>query len=75
VRLAPRLRAWYNWRVSGDVRHFGVSQAGRFDLAEAIARDGPGDSHVDDAAAARHLLRQVPLFKRIGKRHMPVAVR
>ena len=70
MRLAPRLRAWYNWRVSGDVRHFGVSQAGRFDLAEAIARDGPGDSHVDDAAAARHLLRQVPLFKRIGKRHL-----
>jgi len=56
--------------VSGDVRHSGVSQAGRFDLAEAIARDGPGDSHADDAAAARHLLRQVPLFKRIGKRHL-----
>jgi len=56
--------------VSGDVRHSGVSQAGRFDLAEAIARDGPGDPHADDAAAARHLLRQVPLFKSIGKRHL-----
>ena len=62
--------AWYNWRVSGDVRHSGVSQAGRIDLAEAIARDGPGDSHVDDAAAARYLLRHVPLFQRIGKRHL-----
>jgi CRP/FNR family transcriptional regulator, cyclic AMP receptor protein len=56
--------------VSGDVRHSGVSQAGRIDLAEAIARDGLGDSHVDDVAAVRHLLRQVPLFKRIGKRHL-----
>ncbi len=56
--------------MSGDVRHSGVSQAGRIDLAEAIAREGPGDSHVDDAAAVRHLLRQVPLFKRIGKRHL-----
>jgi CRP-like cAMP-binding protein len=56
--------------VSGDVRHSGVSQAGRIDLAAAIARDGQGVPHVDDAAAARHLLRQVPLFKRIGKRHL-----
>jgi CRP-like cAMP-binding protein len=56
--------------VSGDVRHSGVSQAGRIDLAEAIAREGRGDSHVDDAAAVRHLLRQVPLFKRIGKRDL-----
>jgi CRP-like cAMP-binding protein len=56
--------------VSGDVRHSGVSQAGRIDLAETIARDGQGVPHVDDAAAARHLLRQVPLFKRIGKRHL-----
>ena len=56
--------------MSGDVRHSGVSQARRIDLAEAIARDGPGDSHVDDAAAVRHLLRQVPLFKRIGKRDL-----
>ncbi len=56
--------------MSGDVRHSGVSQARRIDLAETIARDGPGDSHVDDAAAVRHLLRQVPLFKRIGKRHL-----
>jgi CRP/FNR family cyclic AMP-dependent transcriptional regulator len=53
--------------VSGDVRHSGVSQARRIDLAEAIARDGPGGSHVDDVAA---VLRQVPLFKRIGKRHL-----
>jgi CRP/FNR family cyclic AMP-dependent transcriptional regulator len=56
--------------VSRDVRHSGVSQAGRIDLAEAIARDGPGDWHVDDVAAVQHLLRQVPLFKRIGKRHL-----
>jgi CRP/FNR family transcriptional regulator, cyclic AMP receptor protein len=56
--------------VSGDVRHSGVSQARRIDLAEAIARDGLGDSHVDDVAAVQHLLRQVPLFKRIGKRHL-----
>jgi CRP-like cAMP-binding protein len=56
--------------VSGDVRHSGVSQARRIDLAEAIARDGPGDSHVDDVAAVQYLLRQVPLFKRIGKRHL-----
>jgi CRP/FNR family transcriptional regulator, cyclic AMP receptor protein len=56
--------------VSGDVRHSGVSQAGRIDLAEAIARDGLGDSQVDDVAAVQHLLRQVPLFKRIGKRHL-----
>ena len=66
----PPVRAWYNWRVSGDVRHTGVSQARRIDLAEAIARDGPSDSHVDDAAAVQHMLRQVPLFKRIGKRHL-----
>jgi CRP/FNR family transcriptional regulator, cyclic AMP receptor protein len=39
-------------------------------LAEAIARDGLGDSQVDDVAAVQHLLRQVPLFKRIGKRHL-----
>src|SRR6478735_10085288 len=51
----PPLRAWYNWRVSGDVRHTGVSQARRIDLAEAIARDGPSDSHVDDAAAVQHI--------------------
>jgi CRP/FNR family cyclic AMP-dependent transcriptional regulator len=56
--------------VSGDVRHSDVSQARRIDLAEAIAREGLGDSHVDDAAAVRHLLRQVPLFKRIGKRDL-----
>ena len=56
--------------MSGDVRHSGVSQARRIDLAEAIAREGPGDSHVDDAATVQHLLRQVPLFKRIGKRHL-----
>jgi CRP/FNR family transcriptional regulator, cyclic AMP receptor protein len=56
--------------VSGDVRHSGVSQAGCIDLAEAIARDGLGDSQVDDVAAVQHLLRQVPLFKRIGKRHL-----
>jgi CRP/FNR family cyclic AMP-dependent transcriptional regulator len=56
--------------VSGDVRHSGVSQARRIDLAEAIARDGPGDLHVDDVAAVQHLLRQVPLFKGIGKRHL-----
>ena len=56
--------------MSGDVRHSAVSQARRIDLAEAIARDGPGDSHVNDAAAVQHLLRQVPLFKRIGKRHL-----
>jgi CRP-like cAMP-binding protein len=56
--------------VSGDVRHSGASQAGRIDLAEAIAHDGPSDSHVADAAAVQHLLRQVPLFKRIGKRHL-----
>jgi CRP/FNR family transcriptional regulator len=56
--------------VSGDVRHSGGSQARRVDLAEAIARNGPADSHVDDAAAVQHLLRQVPLFKRIGKRHL-----
>ena len=56
--------------MSGDVRHSGGSQARRIDLAEAIAGDGPGDSHVDDVAAVQHLLRQVPLFKRIGKRHL-----
>jgi hypothetical protein len=56
--------------VSGDVRHSDGSQARRIDLAEAIARDGLGDSHVDDVAAVQHLLRQVPLFKRIGKRHL-----
>ena len=56
--------------MSGDVRHSGVSQAGRIDLAEAIARGGLGDSHVDDVAVVQHLLRQVPLFKRIGKRHL-----
>jgi CRP/FNR family cyclic AMP-dependent transcriptional regulator len=56
--------------VSRDVRHSGVSQARRIDLAEAIARDGPSDSHVDDAAAVQHMLRQVPLFKRISKRHL-----
>ena len=56
--------------MSGDVRKSGVSQARRIDLAEAIAREGPGDSHVDDAAAVQHLLRQVPLFKRIGKRDL-----
>jgi hypothetical protein len=56
--------------VSGDVRHSGASQAGGIDLAEAIAREGPGDSHADDAATVQHLLRQVPLFKRIGKRHV-----
>ncbi len=54
--------------MSGDVRHSDVSPAQRIDLAEAIAREGPGDSHVNDAAAVQHLLRQVPLFKRIGKR-------
>ena len=53
--------------MSGDDRHSGVSQVRRIDLAEAIARDGPGDSHVDDVAA---VLRQVPLFTRIGKRHL-----
>jgi CRP/FNR family transcriptional regulator, cyclic AMP receptor protein len=56
--------------VSGEVRHSGVSQARRIDLAEATAREGPGDSHVDDAATVQHLLRQVPLFERIGKRHL-----
>jgi CRP-like cAMP-binding protein len=56
--------------VSEDVRHSGVSQAGRIDLAEAIARDGPGDSHVDDADAVPHMLRQVPLFNRMSKRHL-----
>ena len=56
--------------MSGDVRHSGVSQARRIDLAEEIAREGLGDSHVDDVAAVQHLLRQVPLFKRIGKRHL-----
>jgi len=56
--------------VSGDVRHSDASQARRIDLAEAIARQGPGDSHVNDAATVQHLLRQVPLFKRIGKRHL-----
>ena len=58
--------------MSGDVWHSDVSQARRIDLAEAIARDGPGDSHVDDVAAVQHLLRQVPLFKRISKRHLRV---
>ena len=53
--------------MSGDDRQSGVSQVRRIDLAEAIARDGPGDSHVDDVAA---VLRQVPLFKRIGKRQL-----
>ena len=56
--------------MSGDVRHPGVSQARGIDLAEAIAREGPGDWHGDDAAAVQHLLRQVPLFKRIGKRDL-----
>ena len=56
--------------MSGDVRHSDVSRARRIDLAEAIAREGPGDSRVADAAAVRHLLRQVPLFKRIGKRDL-----
>jgi CRP-like cAMP-binding protein len=56
--------------VSEHVRHSGVSQAGRIDLAEAIARDGPDDSHVDDGAAVQHMLRQVPLFQGIGKRHL-----
>jgi CRP/FNR family cyclic AMP-dependent transcriptional regulator len=61
--------------VSGDVRHSGVSQARRIDLAEEIARDGLGDSHVDDVAAVQHLLRQVPLFKHIGKRHLRLLTR
>jgi len=56
--------------VSGDVRHSGVSQAGRIDLAEAIAPSGPGDPHVNDGAAVQHLLRQVPLFGGLGKRHL-----
>jgi CRP/FNR family transcriptional regulator, cyclic AMP receptor protein len=56
--------------VSGDARHSDASPAQRIDLAEAIARELPGDSHVDDAAAVQHLLRQVPLFERIGKRHL-----
>lgn len=56
--------------MSADVWHSGVSQARRIDLSEAIARDGPGASQVDDAAAVQHLLRQVPLFERIGKRHL-----
>lgn len=56
--------------MSGDVRHSDVSQARRIDLAEAIAREGPGDPHLDEAAAVQHLLRQVSLFKRIGKRDL-----
>lgn len=56
--------------MSGDVRHSDVSQARRIDLAEAIAREGPGAPHLDDAAAVQHLLRQVSLFKRIGKRDL-----
>ena len=56
--------------MSGDVRHSGAPQARGIDLAEAIAREGPGDSHADDAATVQHLLRQVPLFARMGKRHL-----
>jgi CRP/FNR family cyclic AMP-dependent transcriptional regulator len=56
--------------VSGDVRHSDASQARGIDLAEAIVREGPGDAHADDASTVQHLLRQVPLFKRIGKRHV-----
>ena len=56
--------------MSGDVPHSGVSQARRVDLTEAIAHEGPGDPHVEDAAAVGHLLRQVPLFKRVGRREL-----
>lgn len=56
--------------MSGDARHSDVSQARRTDLAEAIARGGLSDSHVDDAATVQLVLGQVPLFKRIGKRDL-----
>jgi CRP/FNR family cyclic AMP-dependent transcriptional regulator len=56
--------------VSGDVRHSDASQASGIDLAEAIAREGPGDSHGNDASSVQHLLGQVPLFKRIRGRHL-----
>jgi len=56
--------------VSGDVRHSGAPQARGIDPAEAIAREGPGDSRAGDASTVQHLLRQVPLFERMGKRHL-----
>jgi len=57
----------------------GVGGGGTFTTHSAVpprpGRDGLGDSHVDDVAAVQHLLRQVPLFEHIGKRHLRLLAR